>query len=285
MLDPVHLRSFLAVARTSSFTAAGRELGLQQSTVSQHIRKLEQTVGRRLFVRDTHRVMPTSDGEAMVAFAQGILDANARAEGYFKSAAIRGRLRFGTSEDFVFSRLPDVLRDFTRRHPLVDVELTVGLSGWLNQKLDGGELDLVLAKRPDGEDRGRLVWRDRLVWAGAPDFTIDPHQPVPLLLYPPPSITRARVLTALERAGRSWRVACISGSLTGLRAAALAGLGILGLARRLIPAGLAELSHPDGLPELDEVEFILLGAGRTMRPPAARLCDAILAHGDALARQ
>jgi DNA-binding transcriptional LysR family regulator len=108
---------------------------------------------------------------------------------------------------------------------------------------------------------------------------------VPLLLYPPPSITRGLILAALERAGRPWRVACISGSLTGLRAAALAGLGILGLARRLIPAGLAELPRLDGLPELDEVEFILLGAGRALRPPAARLCDAILAHADALARQ
>jgi DNA-binding transcriptional LysR family regulator len=185
MLDPVQLRTFLAVVRTKSFTAAGRELGLQQSTISQHVRKLEQAVGRRLFVRDTHRVTPTSDGEAMVAFAQGILEANARAEGYFRSAAVRGRLRFGTSEDFVFSRLPDVLRDFTQRHPLVDLELTVGLSAWLNHKLDAGELDLVLAKRPDGQDRGRLVWRDRLVWAGAPGITVDPRQPVPLLLYPP----------------------------------------------------------------------------------------------------
>jgi DNA-binding transcriptional LysR family regulator len=285
MLDPVHLRTFVAVIRTKSFTAAGRELGLQQSTISQHVRKLEQSVGRRLFVRDTHRVTPTSDGEAMLAFAQGILDANARAEGYFKSAAVRGRLRFGTSEDFVFSRLPDVLRDFTQRHPLVDLELTVGLSGWLNQKLDVGDLDLVLAKRSDGQDRGRLVWRDRLVWAGAPGMTIDPRQPVPLLLYPPPSITRERVLGALERSARAWRVACISGSLTGLRAAALAGLGILGLARRLIPAGLVELARVDGLPELDEVEFVLVGAGRTLQPPAARLCDAILAHGDALLKQ
>ena len=54
MLDPIQLESFLAVAQTRNFTEAGRRLGLRQSTVSQHIRKLEQAAGRRLFVRDTH---------------------------------------------------------------------------------------------------------------------------------------------------------------------------------------------------------------------------------------
>ena len=69
MLDPVLLESFLAVAQARSFSEAGRRLGLRQSTISQHIRKLEQAAGRRLFVRDTHSVAATADGEAMEGFA------------------------------------------------------------------------------------------------------------------------------------------------------------------------------------------------------------------------
>ena len=68
MLDPVQLASFLAVAQTRNFTEAGRRLGLQQSTVSQHVRKLEEAAGRRLFLRDTHSVQLTDDGEAMTGF-------------------------------------------------------------------------------------------------------------------------------------------------------------------------------------------------------------------------
>ncbi|HME23386.1 MAG TPA: LysR family transcriptional regulator [Acetobacteraceae bacterium] len=247
MLEPLLLRSFLAVARNGSFSKAARGLRLGQPAVSQHVRRLEQHLGRRLFVRDTHSVRLTPDGEAMVAFAEGILAASERAERYFAGAKLRGRLRFGASEDFVFSRLPEVLRDFTRLHPLVDLELTVGLSGCLNARLDEGEVDLVLAKRPEGDERGRLVWRDRLVWVGAPGTELDPRQPVPLILYPPPSITRARVLQALEDAGRPWRVACTSGSLTGLRAAALAGLGALALARGLTRLSLLTLDSRDFL--------------------------------------
>src|SRR3954465_9625353 len=105
VLDPILLQSFLAGAQARSFRVAGRRLGLRQSTISQHIRKLEEEAGRRLFVRDTHSVVPTADGEAMEGFARSILDANERAGRYFAGSQLRGRVRFGASEDFVTSRL------------------------------------------------------------------------------------------------------------------------------------------------------------------------------------
>ena len=192
MLDPVLLESFLAVAQARNFSEAGRRLGLRQSTISQHIRKLEEAAGRRLFVRDTHSVVPTADGEAMEGFARSILEANERARRYFAGSQLRGRVRFGASEDFVTSRLPEVLADFVRLHPLVDLALTVEMSATLYQMLDAGDLDLVLCKRRAGDERGRLVWRDRLAWIGTEATRIDPAQPLPLILYTPPSITRDR---------------------------------------------------------------------------------------------
>jgi DNA-binding transcriptional LysR family regulator len=279
MFDPVVLRSFLAVARSQNFSEAARGLGVGQPAVSQHIRRLEKQLGKRLFIRDTHSVKLTPDGAAMVTLAQSILEANDRAERYFSEAKLRGRLRFGTSEDFVATGLADLLRDFRRLHPQLDLELTVGLSGSLNAKLDAGELDLVLAKRPPGDERGQLVWREPLVWTGAPDAIVDPHQPVPLILYPPPSVTRDSVLAALERAGRTWRITCSSSSLSGLRAAALAGLGVLAMPRGLIPAGLVELTPAISLPALGDTEFVLRAAGRSLRPPARQLAETILAHG------
>jgi DNA-binding transcriptional LysR family regulator len=284
MLEPVLLQTFLTVAETRSFTQAADRLGLRQSTVSQHIRKLEQEAGRRLFVRDTHSVTVTADGEAMIEFARNILAANQRAERYFAGSQLRGRLRFGASEDFVASRLPEVLREFVRAHPQVDVELTVGLSGDLNQKLGRGELDLVCGKRRPGEDHGRLIWRDRLVWVSGESALFDPSAPTPLILYPPPSISREIALAALEHSGRVWRIVCTIGGLSGLRAAALAGLGVTVVAASLIPPGLVEIGSGLGLPDLGTVEFVLHGAGGVIRGPAAQLADAILASGIRLQR-
>jgi DNA-binding transcriptional LysR family regulator len=273
VFDPNLLTTFVTVAKARSFTEAGRRLGLQQSTVSQHVRRLEEAASRRLFVRDTHSVALTADGEAMLGLAQGILEANERARRYFAGSELRGRVRFGASEDFVQSRLPEVLREFTRVHRAVDLELTVGLSGGLLETLDAGELDLVLAKRRPGEDRGQLVRREKLVWLGSDPALADPERPLPLILYPPPSISRAIALEVLERAGRSWRIVCTSSSFSGLTAAALAGLGITVQGDGFVPAGLTVLP---GLPELGQIEFVIAGPGRTLRGPAEALATAVL---------
>ncbi|GAA2589550.1 LysR family transcriptional regulator [Streptomyces tubercidicus] len=286
MFDPAQLRTFLAVAQTLSFTQAAHRLGLRQSTVSQHVRKLEEAAGRRLFVRDTHGVELTEDGEAMLGFARTILEANERAASFFAGTRLRGRLRFGASEDFVLTRMPEVLEEFRREHPEVDLELTVELSGTLHELLAAGRLDLVLAKRRPEDSHGRLVWRDRLVWVGAERLRLDPQRPVPLVVYPPPALTRARAMDALERAGREWRIACTSGSLNGLIAATRAGLGVMAHTRGMIPPGLVRIQPRAGLPELGGVDFVLMYGqrDRAARGPAEALADAILAGGDRLQR-
>jgi DNA-binding transcriptional LysR family regulator len=273
VFDPHLLATFVTVAKARSFTEAGRRLGLQQSTVSQHVRRLEEAASRRLFLRDTHSVALTADGEAMLGLAQGILEANERARRYFAGSELRGRVRFGASEDFVQSRLPEVLREFTRVHRAVDLELTVGLSGGLLEALDAGELDLVLAKRRPGEDRGQLVRREKLVWLGSETALVHPDRPLPLILYPPPSISRAIALEVLERTGRSWRILCTSSSFSGLNAAALAGLGVTVQGDGFVPAGLIVLP---GLPDLGQIEFVIAGPGRMLRGPADALATAIL---------
>lgn len=281
--DPTQLRTFLAVAQTLSFTQAARRLGVRQSTVSQHVRRLEEATGRPLFTRDTHSVELTDDGEAMLGFARTILQAHERASAWFGGTRLRGRLRFGASEDFVLTRLPEILEAFRREHPEVDLELTVELSGTLHRRLEAGRLDLVLAKRGPGASHGELVWRDRMVWIAAEGVRLPPaDRPVPLILFPPPAVTRARALDVLEREGRPWRIACTSGSLSGLVAAARAGLGVMAHTRGLIPPGLTELPDRAGLPELGTVDFVLLHGRR--RPAAQEAADALaralLAAGD-----
>ncbi|MFF7122980.1 LysR substrate-binding domain-containing protein [Streptomyces sp. NPDC008240] len=286
MYDPTQLRTFLAVAQTLSFTQAARRLGLRQSTVSQHVRRLEEATGRQLFSRDTHSVDLTEDGEAMLGFARRLLEVHEQAAAFFTGTRVRGRLRFGASEDFVLTRLPEILEGFRHDHPEVDLELTVELSGTLHEQLAAGKLDLVLAKRRPQDPRGELVWRDDLVWIGSEHLRLEPDRPIPLIVYPPPGITRARALEALEEQGRDWRIACTSGSLNGLIAAARAGLGVMAHSRRLIPPGLFRVPERSGLPELGKVDFVLVHGRRRGAADAAAnaLAAAVLAGGDRLHR-
>ncbi|WP_336109993.1 LysR substrate-binding domain-containing protein [Streptomyces sp. PTD9-10] len=286
MYEPTQLRTFLAVAQTLSFTQAARRLGLRQSTVSQHVRRLEEATGRQLFSRDTHSVDLTEDGEAMLGFARRLLEVHEQAAAFFTGTRVRGRLRFGASEDFVLTRLPEILEGFRHDHPEVDLELTVELSGTLHEQLAAGKLDLVLAKRRPQDPRGELVWRDDLVWIGSEHVRLEPDRPLPLIVYPPPGITRARALEALEEQGRDWRIACTSGSLNGLIAAARAGLGVMAHSRRLIPPGLFRVPERSGLPQLGKVDFVLVHGRRRGAADAAAnaLAAAVLAGGDRLHR-
>ncbi|HLY54916.1 MAG TPA: LysR substrate-binding domain-containing protein [Stellaceae bacterium] len=272
--DPALLTSFLAVARAGGFTEAGRRLGLGQSTVSQHVRRLETAVGRRLFRRDTHSVALTQDGEAMVGFAAAILDANDRARRHFAGSELRGRLRFGAPDDVVLNRVPLLLRDFRLRHQAVDLELTVALSGELYQKLEAGELDLILAKQRAGAEGALPLIRERQAWIGSEEMEIDRARPVPLILYRAPSVTRTMAIEALDAGGLAWREACTCGGLIGLHAAALAGLGVMVQSENTVPPGLTVLRSPI-LPPLGEIELVLVGKAVPLRGPAAALAASI----------
>lgn len=258
MLNPHHLKSFLAVKETGSFTLAAERLGLRQSTITQHIQRLEKTLQRHLVFRDTHQVRLTAEGEALLAYARRILDLNDQAVALFGENRLRGRLRLGVSEDVVANRLTQILEDFIRLYPSVDLELTVALSVALNQMQEIGELDLVLAKRRIGETHGRLLYREPLVWlARDPDIVLSRGEVVSLIAFPPPSITRQVAQEALDRGNMPWRIVCTCGSLSGLAAAARAGMGVLVQPRSMVPPGLKEVPA-DRLPVLEDVEFVLV---------------------------
>ena len=258
MLNLAHLNSFVMLQQTGSFTEAAARLGIGQSTVTQHIQRLEKSLGRQLVFRDTHQVKLTAEGEALLGYARGMLDLDGKVASLFGENRLRGRLRLGVSEDVVANRLTSILEDFIRLYPLVDLELTVALSAVLYQMQDAGDLDLVLAKRHIGETQGRLLYREPLVWlARDPEHVLSRGDALPLIAFPPPSITRRVAQETLDREKMAWRIVCTCGSLSGLTAAARAGMGVLVQPRSMAPAGLKEVPA-DRLPVLEDVEFVLV---------------------------
>src|ERR1044072_2475232 len=99
MLDLTQLRSFVVVEQMGSFTLAAERLGLGQSTVSQHIQRLETTLGRKLLARATHRVILTGDGEALLGHARAMLSIEGEVQSMFAGNSLRGNLKLGVSED------------------------------------------------------------------------------------------------------------------------------------------------------------------------------------------
>jgi DNA-binding transcriptional LysR family regulator len=279
--DPDQLRSFLAVAQSLSFTQAAARLGLRQPTVSQQIRRLEEAVGRELFVRDTRSVSLTADGEAMAGFARSILAAHEQAVGYFTGSGLAGRLRLGVTDDLALTRVPRILRDFRQLYPRIDLELTVSQSSTLQRRVESGHLDLAFVKKPAGPlaARGSLVRRDRLAWVTVPGNRVAPDEPVRLVVYQAPSESRSLAVQALERAGRAYRIRCTVRGVNGVIAAVRAGIGIAVMARTLLPEDFVELPAGEDLPQLGEIDLVLLRSARAASKPVEALTAAILASG------
>lgn len=274
--DLALLRTFLAVATGLSFTRAAEQLGLSQPTVSQHIRRLEDSVGRQLVSRDTRTVALTDNGEAMAGFARTIIAANDEAVSYFTGSAMRGRLRFGAADELALSELPTILREFRQLYPRINLELTVTQSSTLVRRLQSNHLDLILINQPADSNRGRLVRRDRLVWAGLEKTDLPETSPVPLITYAAPSFSRAAAINALESAGRTWRITCNTREINGVLAAARAGLGICVLAQSRVPGDLRPLTSRFNLPSLPDVEMALVANPRASQDPIEELSKAIL---------
>lgn len=276
MFDPVHLRTFLAVASTLSFTQAAQQLGISQPSVSQHVRRLEEAAGRQLLLRDTRATALTDNGEAMAGFARSILAAHDEAASYFTGTAMRGRLRFGAADDLALVQLPAVLRAFRQLHPRINLELTVTQTRTLMRRLEANQLDLVFIKEFPGETLGRVVRRDRLVWIGLPGTQVRPDEPIPLITYTAPSVSRVTALRVLAESGRSWKITCKTLEVNGVLAAARAGIGVAVFPSSLVPRDLQALPASVGLPELGDIDFTLLSNPRAPVEPVEALTSAIL---------
>ncbi|HEU0205211.1 MAG TPA: LysR substrate-binding domain-containing protein, partial [Pseudolysinimonas sp.] len=278
MFDPALLRTFVAVAETLNFTRAAERLELSQPTVSQQVRKLEVAAGRQLVARDTRAVSLTDNGDAMLGFARSILAAHDEAAAYFTGSAMRGRLRFGSADDLALTQLPQVLRDFRQLYPQINLELTVNQSGALARRLKAGQLDLVYIKQEPGQPDGRVVRRERLVWVAHKSLQLEPDQPVPLIVYQAPSLSRTAAIRALEDAGRTWRITCNVREINGVLAALRAGIGVAVFPQSLIPGDLVRVTGTFELPILGDVDFALLDNPRAAREPVDALVSAIVAR-------
>jgi len=274
--DPVLLRTFLAVADGLSFTRAAQQLGLSQPTVSQHVRRLEAAAGRQLVSRDTRSVTLTDNGQVMTGFARNILAANDEAVSYFTGSAMSGRLRFGAADELALSELPTILWQFRQLYPRINLELTVTQSGTLYRRLLANHLDLIFINQEADLGRGTLVRRDRLVWVGVERLQLDPAQPVPVITYHAPSLSRSAAIESLEREHRTWRITCNTREINGVLAATRAGIGICVLAQSRVPGDLRILSGRFDLPALPDVEMALVDNPRSTREPVQALSRAIV---------
>jgi len=121
------LRLFARVARKGSFSAAGRELNIPQSTASRTIATLEREIGVALFVRTTRAVTLTDAGLDFLARIESVLAELDEAEHAARGTGeLRGILRIGLATTFAVREVISRLSNFMCRHPALRIDLMMG---------------------------------------------------------------------------------------------------------------------------------------------------------------
>jgi len=261
MLDPDLLASFVAVAEAGGFSEAAARVHRTQSAVSMQIKRLEERLGRTLFERSARGATLTPAGELLLPHARAILRAHREALALFERDAVQGRVVVGAPDDYAATFLPASLARFADTHPKVEVELLVAPSAELVPALarpDGPDLALVTAG--SGERAAAILRREPLVWVAAEGHVLARRDPLPLALFHPGCAFRRAALSALAEAGRRYRIAYTSVSLSGVIAAVKSGFAVGVMLRASLVPGLSVLGPADGLPELPAMAIALVRA-------------------------
>ncbi len=144
VMNPTHLRTFLAVRHHLSYTRAAEAVFLSQPAVSRQIQQLERDLGVSLFEQLGRTLHLTDAGRALAQEAESVL---ARLERVSESiAAYRtldaGRLRLGAGTTPGFYLLPGILGRFHRKYPNVQIDYLVDNSRAVEQRVLRNEIDL-----------------------------------------------------------------------------------------------------------------------------------------------
>ena len=120
-------RTFLEVVRDGSLSGAARRLGLTQPTVGRHVDALEAALSLPLFTRSPQGLIPTAAALDLVPHAESMAAASAalRRAASGEAATDRGTVRITASEIMGCEVLPPMLASFRRKHPRIELELTL----------------------------------------------------------------------------------------------------------------------------------------------------------------
>jgi DNA-binding transcriptional LysR family regulator len=164
-MELLELRIFKAVAEQGGITKAALALHRVQSNVTTRVKQLEQRLGTRLFNRQGRRLVLSSEGRLLLAYADRLLQLSSEAQAALKAHAPHGVLKIGALESTAATRLPAVLARYHRNYPAVRLELVTGTTSALVDKVLREELEAAFVAEPfaAGSLQTRHVFTEELV--------------------------------------------------------------------------------------------------------------------------
>lgn len=243
------LKGFYNVAKLRSFTEAAQKLYLTQPAISLQVKALEEELGERLFERVGRSIKLTHPGEILFRLAEeivGKMDEIQAIMGELHSLE-RGRFILGTSDTTSLYFIPDLVKEFRKAHPNIELHLVNRISQEVIRRVLECEVDLGIVSLPVSETRLQAVplMKHPLVCVVSGDHPLSCRKVVrpndlagePMIALERESTTRKRIDEYLSENGVEPRTVIELGSFEIIKKFVAIGLGISLIPQRVVENG------------------------------------------------
>ena len=231
------LKIFLAVARQGSISRAAEELHYVQSNVTTRIKQLEGRLGTHLFHRNSKGVCLTSSGRTLLDYAERIVQlTNEARQAFSEEAEPQGVLAIGSMETTAAVRLPNLLADYHRRYPQVELNLITASSAESLNRLLAFEVEAALVAgevNPQALIAEQAFEEELVVAAPLRENPLDGDY-LKILVFRSGCAYRAQLENWLQHSGRLNYQIVELGSIDGIIGCVAAGMGISFLPRSVV---------------------------------------------------
>jgi len=274
------LRSLVTIAETNSFTLAAQKLFRTQPALSLQIKRLEEQVGMSLLQRKGRTIEVTEAGQVLVDYARRILNLNEEAIAKLSLTETEGKVRIGVLEEVAIGHLVGLLTKFGRLCTKVELELVVDTSWKLSGMIKKNELCLAVANLQYANSYTTPLWEENYVWVHHEDYDFLKEDSVPIIIDSTgyPCIIRDKGVEFLKALGKPWHFAFSSYSLTALKAAVQAGLGIGFIAESAVTEDMCLLESSDLQQSILTTTIGMYRSVEANSPAVDTLADFLLDH-------
>lgn len=271
-LTPEILRTFVTIVETGGFIKAAEHLHKTQSTISQHVKRLEQEAGVDLFEANGRKRELTASGHALLSYAKRLLLLQEEALTAIAKENFIGEIKIGVSHCLSEGIFPELLGEFSSHYPDIKIIVDTRHSLSINQAYDRGEYDISLSVEPS-ITTGDVISTDEVVWVGASDYHYRKNDSVAFCAYDGHNLFKQFVVEALDNANIPWQVTYKANSFSSVLAAVKAGLGISVQLKGAVSKDVKVLSAESGLPKLPQAHIIMRNR---LRGPAGKSLSDIM---------
>lgn len=282
-------RIFEAVARRLNITDAAIELGMSQPAVSQQLQKLEKECGTKLFLRHNYGIEVTREGRALLPAVESILTQVNRINMEFRTPTRRagGHHPFivGASNMFSATVLPEILIEFTRKYPSIDLVVETNSSTRIEGLVQSGKIEAALISNPrhlSGCEYESYMEHEAVAFV-APNnairksLTLEELCKIPLVVRHGSS-----AIMKIRKQGYRPRFAAQFGGIEAVKTAVVGGMGVGILFRSRLEAELASGALcVVNVPELKAItlnSYVVFSASRAHSRNLKRFLEVLRSH-------